>query len=566
MYTTSLLSRSSSLSALFSSTRTQASSFSLPRSYTTFTRPNPASLARPLIPLAPSRNLHSTVLETAPAHTPPLTRLADEGGDEKIFIAYVPPEGGEGEGALENGAGEATPIKELDFEVSNFSTMQPTEIKKHLDEYIIGQDSAKKAVAVAMRNRWRRKNVPEDLRKEIIPKNILMIGPTGVGKTEVARRMAKLADAPFIKVEATKFTEVGFRGQDVDSIIKDLVEVGINHVRERELEKLTKLVNEKVEENILNLLIGKPHDNDDAKDRFFRDEFRTLLRQNSMDDIKVTYEKPIMPKNQGHGPGQVVFNLPPNVNVQQQFFRAAHAAETSKGKPEKKMPIRDVRPLEIQAVRADLVRDDVIVAQAVKEVEEYGIVFIDEIDKIVGSSSRVHNSPDASDEGVQRDLLPIIEGTKISTEHGDVDTSKILFIAAGAFHHVKPSDLLAELQGRLPIRVQLEDLDPEQMYRIMVEPSPNLVRQQIALMKTEGVDLQFTEAGLRRIASIASEVNASVENIGARRLYTVMEKVLEDLSFDASEKAGTTVLIGVPEVEQHMEDLKKKDDLKSYIL
>lgn len=457
---------------------------------------------------------------------------------------------------------EPLPLTDEDLERTDINNMQPEEIMKELDRYIVGQVEAKKAVAIAMRNRWRRKQVPEPLRKEIVPKNILMIGPTGVGKTEVARRIAKLADAPFIKVEATKFTEVGFRGADVDQIIKDLVEVGINLVRERELKKMEKIVNERVEENLLELVLGKPQPNATKYDEFIRNEIRQTLRDRQMENLLVDYEpKPFVHAQKSGKGGQMnLLGLP--MNLHQLIARVEGPRGSKKGT--RKMAIKDIRPLEEQAVRATLLRDDLIVQKAIREVEEYGIVFIDELDKIVGNTSRYH--ADASDEGVQRDLLPIIEGTKITTDHGEVDTSKILFITAGAFHHAKPSDLLAELQGRLPIRVQLEPLTAEHLYRILTEPEPNLIRQHIALMKTEDVDLEFTDAAIRRIANIASEINDQVENIGARRLYTVLEKVLEDISFNASRYRGQKVVIDDAFVDERLKDSLKHADLKAYIL
>jgi ATP-dependent HslUV protease ATP-binding subunit HslU len=388
-----------------------------------------------------------------------------------------------------------------------------------------------------------------------------MIGPTGVGKTEVARRMAILADAPFIKVEATKFTEVGFRGADVDQIIKDLVEISINLNREREFKKMEKIVTERVEENILDLLLGKSPDKMTDNDEFMRSEFRRTLRDKQLDQVLLDYEPkatPQIPSKASGKAGVGILGLP--LNLQQLMSKM----DGGRKKGTRKMTIKEIRPMEEQAVRASLIREDLIVAKAIRDAEEYGIVFIDEIDKIVGNSSRYH--ADASDEGVQRDLLPIIEGTKITTDHGDVDTSKMLFIAAGAFHHSKPSDLLAELQGRLPIRVQLEPLNAEHLYRILTEPEPNLIRQQIALIKTEDVELEFTEAAIRRIANIASEVNEQVENIGARRLYTIMEKVLEELSFNAGKYKGQKMTIDVAQVDEHMKAFTKRADLKQYIL
>jgi ATP-dependent HslUV protease ATP-binding subunit HslU len=453
------------------------------------------------------------------------------------------------------------------FDRSEFLSLQPEEITKELDKYIVGQIDAKKAVAVAMRNRWRRNQLNEELRKEIIPKNILMIGPTGCGKTEVARRMAKLADAPFIKVEATKFTEVGFKGQDVDQIIKDLLEIAIKLIRERETKRLEKLVESKVEDNILELLIGSADSNkNDIHDKGFQEDMRKCLRRGDMDNFDISYEPKLQnSKNKLFVTGQNLLKKQDPMQIQHLISNliSQNYSFQQKKKPQN-YNLKEVRTMEQQAEIQKQLTDEVIIKRAITETEEYGIVFIDELDKITGSHYRFH--ADASDEGVQRDLLPLIEGTKILTDHGEVDTSKILFITAGAFHSAKPSDLLAELQGRLPIRVVLHDLSEDDMYRILTEPESHLIKQHRALLGTESVDLRFTDEAIKEIAKIASEVNQSIENIGARRLHTVLEKVLEEISFNASLYKGKTMVIDKDDVQMHMKELRKKSDLKQYIL
>uniref|UniRef100_A0A6B2L2D5 AAA+ ATPase domain-containing protein n=1 Tax=Arcella intermedia TaxID=1963864 RepID=A0A6B2L2D5_9EUKA len=446
---------------------------------------------------------------------------------------------------------------DLNNRPNEFLSLQPEEIAKELDKYIVGQADAKRAVAVAMRNRWRRNKVPEKLRKEIMPKNILMIGPTGCGKTEVARRMAKLAEAPFIKVEATKYTEVGFKGADVDQIIKDLLEIAIRLVKERETQKLKQLVKDKVDETLLDLLVGKT-DQDDPQQTFTRSEVKQSLLKGLVENVEVNYEPRVNSNKVPNNQQNVKF---PAAVVQLQSIFSAFIQP----KPKKtKYFIKEIRPLEEEAQIQNFLPEEAIVKRAIFETEEYGIVFIDELDKIIPTSGRFH--ADASDEGVQRDLLPLIEGTKITTDHGEVDTSNILFITAGAFHHSKPSDLLAELQGRLPIRVQLHDLNEEELYRILTEPEAHAIKQYRALLKTEGVDLRFTDEALREIAKITSEVNQTVENIGARRLSTVLERILEDISFNASNYKAQTVIIDKEDVDAHMVEFKKKADLKQYIL
>jgi len=428
--------------------------------------------------------------------------------------------------------------------------MLPREVVGQLDRFIVGQADAKRAVAIALRNRWRRHRLPEDLRSEVVPKNILMIGPTGCGKTEIARRLAKLTEAPFLKVEATKFTEVGFHGRDVDQIIRDLVEVSINETRARLRKQMQVEVQKRVEDKILDILTGE------GSSPSTRESFRSLLQQGMLDERSVELEVPdrrpggLEPGNQ-QGVNEVVIKLDKMIGGQRLQKR--------------RMTIAQCRPIIEEQEVEKLISPEAVVREAISAVEQDGIVFLDEIDKICSHSENRHGA-DASAEGVQRDLLPLIEGSTISTKHGNVNTDFILFVASGAFHSVKPSDLLAELQGRLPIRVNLKGLTKDDMYSILTEPETNLIRQQQALMETEKVDLQFTDEAIHEIASIAAEVNRTVENIGARRLHTIIEKIVEEVSFDAAEKAGTSVVITPEEVQRNVGELMKRADLSMYVL
>jgi ATP-dependent HslUV protease ATP-binding subunit HslU len=431
----------------------------------------------------------------------------------------------------------------------------PREIVSELDRYIVGQHDAKRAVAIALRNRWRRQQLAPELREEVLPKNILMIGPTGVGKTEISRRLAKLAQAPFLKVEATKFTEVGYVGRDVEQIVRDLIEIGIAQVRERKRRDVEAQAEARAEERVLDALVGA---NSSASTR---DVFRKRLRDGELNDKEIELEM----KNAGGAPS---FEIPgmPNaqismVNLGDMFGKAFGGGQ---GKPRRLTVEQAHGPL--VAEEADkLLDEDAITREAIENVEQNGIVFLDEIDKIC-ARSEFRGGGDVSREGVQRDLLPLIEGTTVATKHGQVKTDHILFIASGAFHTAKPSDLLPELQGRLPIRVELKALSRDDFRRILTEPEASLIKQYVALMQTEGVTLQFTEDGIGAIADIAAQVNASVENIGARRLHTVMERVLDEISFTATDSAGQKHIIDAAYVKARVEDLARDQDLSRFIL
>ena len=433
------------------------------------------------------------------------------------------------------------------------TTLTPREIVSELDRFIIGQKEAKRAVAVALRSRWRRKQVEGDLSNEITPKNILMIGPTGVGKTEISRRLAKLAGAPFLKVEATKFTEVGYVGRDVEQIIRDLVEAAIVMLREKKRETVKAKAHDMAEERVLDALVG-----DGASDAT-RQTFRKKLREGVLDEKEVDISvadtaNPLGMLDMPGGAGQMgMINL-------SDMFGKAFSGRTKK----KRMKVADSYELLIAEEADKLVDQEEITREAIEAVEENGIVFLDEIDKVCARGEM--KGAEVSREGVQRDLLPLIEGTTVSTKHGAVKTDHILFIASGAFHVAKPSDLLPELQGRLPIRVSLRDLTEEDFIRILTEPDNSLVKQYQALMGAEELTVEFTEDGVAAIARIAAEVNRSVENLGARRLYTVMERVFEEISFTAPDRSGDTVTIDRAFVETNVGDLAASADLSRYVL
>jgi len=442
--------------------------------------------------------------------------------------------------------------------------MTPRQIVAELDKHIIGQQAAKRAVAIALRNRWRRMQVDEPLRQEITPKNILMIGPTGVGKTEIARRLAKLANAPFVKVEATKFTEVGYVGRDVDSIVKELVDVSVKITREMEMEKVRVRAADAAEERVLDALLPQPRrmgfSTDEPvqpRDGETRQKFRKMLREGQLDDREIELELRSLPVG-------VEIMAPPGMEEMQQQLQSMFANLGGNKTRTRKVRVKDAHKLLVDEEAAKLINEDELKVQAVQNAEQNGIVFIDEIDKVTRRQETI--GADVSREGVQRDLLPLVEGSTVSTKYGMVKTDHVLFIASGAFSLSKPSDLIPELQGRLPIRVELDSLKVNDFVRILTEPDASLTAQYKALMSTEGVNVQFDESGVQRVAEIAFQVNERTENIGARRLHTVMERLLETVSYDATEQGGTSVTIDAKYVDDHLGNLVKDEDLSRYIL
>lgn len=434
--------------------------------------------------------------------------------------------------------------------------LTPREIVAELDKFVIGQEQAKRLVAVAMRNRWRRQHLDPRLKEEIAPKNIIMMGPTGVGKTEIARRLAKLSDAPFVKVEATKFTEVGYVGRDVESIIRDLMEIGINLVREQENARVRKAAEAAAESRLLDLLLPTSFGNDSHSAT--KDKLLQQLRLGFLDDREVTME------TVEHSAKSLdIFAIPGMEQMGGQVKDMFSKAFPPK-RARKKLKVRDAFKILVQEESGKLVDEDALTEKARQSVEQTGIVFIDEIDKIASSSQ--NRTSDISREGVQRDLLPIVEGSTVNTKYGMVKTDHILFIAAGAFHFSKPSDMIPELQGRFPLRVELQPLGKNEFFRILTEPDNALTKQYAALLATENISLEFTKDGMEEIAGFAEYTNATAENIGARRLYTIMEKILSDISFEAPERQGEHMVIDRDYVNAHLQDIREDQDLSRYIL
>ena len=438
---------------------------------------------------------------------------------------------------------------------SKVSALSPREIVSELDRYVIGQSDAKKAVAVALRNRWRRQALSKDMKDEVLPKNILMIGPTGVGKTEISRRLSKLAEAPFIKVEATRFTEVGYVGRDVEQIVRDLVEIAIAMEREKKRKEVHAKAQLLAEEKVLDALVGN------KASVATRESFRKRLRNGDLDDKQIEIE---VLDNASSMPSFEIPGMPgANVGMVNIGEILGKSMGNKKGK-KKKMTVKESHDILVAQESDKMIEEDKIVQEAKKSTEDNGIVFLDEIDKVSARSDRVGG--DVSREGVQRDLLPLIEGTTVNTKHGPIKTDHILFIASGAFQLAKPSDLLPELQGRLPIRVELNALNEKDFIRILKEPDNSLIKQYKALLKTENVDLEFKDDGIEMLAKISTEVNSSIENIGARRLHTIIEKVLDDISFNATDRAGEKIVVDKDFVQKNLGNLVKDTDLSKFIL
>jgi ATP-dependent HslUV protease ATP-binding subunit HslU len=438
-------------------------------------------------------------------------------------------------------------------EKSLVSSLSPREIVSELDRYVVGQNKAKKAVAIALRNRWRRQALKGEMKNEILPKNILMIGPTGVGKTEISRRLSKLAEAPFVKVEATRFTEVGYVGRDVEQIIRDLLEIAIAMEKIKKRKEVSTKAQKLAEEKVLDALVGK------KASLATRESFRKRLRDGDLDENEIE----ISVNDNNSMPS---FNIPgmPGANIGMINISEMIGKSVGNKEKKKKMSVKESHEILINDESDKLIEEDKIIKSAKNSTENNGIVFLDEIDKISGRTDRVGG--DVSREGVQRDLLPLIEGTTVSTKYGPIKTDHILFIASGAFQLAKPSDLLPELQGRLPIRVELEALTSEDFKRILKEPDFSLIKQYVALLKTENVDLEFSEDGIDAIASLSSEVNSTVENIGARRLHTIIERILDDISFTATDRSGEKIIINSEYVRKNLDELVKDTDLSKFIL
>jgi len=442
--------------------------------------------------------------------------------------------------------------------------MTPSEIVSELDKHVVGQSTAKRAVSIALRNRWRRQQVEEPLRHEITPKNILMIGPTGVGKTEIARRLAKLADAPFIKIEATKFTEVGYVGRDVDTIIRDLIDIGVKQTRASEMKKVRQRAEDAAEDRIIDILVPPARDfgfnvSNDSKDGgdATRQTFRKRLREGALDDKEVEIDV-------AEASPQMEIMAPPGMEEMTEQIKSMFAGVGGGRKKPRKMKVKEAMKLLVDEEAAKLINEDEMKQKAIANVEQNGIVFLDEVDKIASRSE--HGGADVSRAGVQRDLLPLVEGTTVNTKYGMIKTDHILFIASGAFHLSKPSDLIPELQGRFPIRVELESLSIEDFKSILTSTDASLTKQYEALLATEGVKLEFADDGIHRLAEIAYSVNERTENIGARRLYTVMEKLLEEISYSATDKSGQALVIDAAYVNERLDALAVNEDLSRYVL
>ncbi len=446
-------------------------------------------------------------------------------------------------------------VKNSKTNSSKVSALSPREIVSELDRYVIGQKEAKKAVAVALRNRWRRQALSDEMKDEVLPKNILMIGPTGVGKTEISRRLSKLAEAPFIKVEATRFTEVGYVGRDVEQIVRDLIEIAIAMEREKKRREVKAKAELKAEDKVLDALVGN------KASVATRESFRKRLRNGDLDENEIEIE--VQDKTSGLQSFEIPGMPGGNVGMVNLGDILGKSMGSKKGK-KKKMTVKESHDILVAQESDKMIEEDKIIKEAKRATEENGIVFLDEIDKVSARSDRVGG--DVSREGVQRDLLPLIEGTTVSTKHGPIKTDHILFIASGAFQLAKPSDLLPELQGRLPIRVELNALNEGDFKRILKEPDNSLIKQYKELLKTENVSLEFTDDGIDMLAKISAEVNSSVENIGARRLHTIIEKVLDDISFNATDKAGETITIDSKYVQNNLGNLVKDTDLSKFIL
>jgi ATP-dependent HslUV protease ATP-binding subunit HslU len=448
--------------------------------------------------------------------------------------------------------------------------MTPREIVQELDKHIVGQNAAKRSVAIALRNRWRRMQLDETMRNEITPKNILMIGPTGVGKTEIARRLARLANAPFVKVEATKFTEIGYVGREVDSIIKDLADIAVKQMREQEMQKARPRAEDAAEERILNVLLPRPRayaasgnagaaaESESDSYHETRQKLRKRLREHQLDDKEIEVEVQAAPVG-------IEIMAPPGMEEMTSQLQNMFQHMAGDRRKTRKMAIKQALKVLTDEEAAKMVNEEELKIKALRNAEQNGIVFIDEIDKVARRSEYVGGA-DVSREGVQRDLLPLVEGSTVSTKYGTVRTDHILFIASGAFHLSKPSDLIPELQGRLPIRVELDALTAGDFERILTEPDYSLTEQYKALISTEGVNIDFDDSGVRRIAEIAFQVNETTENIGARRLHTVLERLLEDVSYESSDRSGATIVIDADYVDRHLKDLAQNQDLSRYIL